>query len=961
MAAYLGDFVEDSTHYFLWDTNDADGASITRATDGTIQIWKEGDQSTATVAGITDNENEGGVTGVHRCTMVLTDAAYAKAKDYSVVLVTATIDGEVVNAVLAEFSIENRFAETDMTAISGDSTAADNLEAILDGSGGTGLTLNKLTINGNTADGTIDIDNAGGPGVAIGGTTFGMELTASNGPGLSAVSSGGNGAGIIATANGSGDGILATGGAEGHGLHAIGGATSGTGVYAIGPTSGHGFHARSYGTGKHGIYAQVSGDIGTGIVGMGKGTGEGIAGLGGATGHGVEFQGGATSGHGMNIFATTDGHGMSIVAAGDNSGIIATKAGTGYDIDADIHGNLSGSVGSSTATDALLGTPVDIDGGGATIADNLKKICDDNGGGTFDATTDSLTELHTAVAAGFPENNTADADPGGGAWVITGTQTANDSDSTFLNDGTYWQIAAAAADGDGFGLRADQTFTLGITKKISALRVNANETLGGVVHVWAKNYVTTNWDQLSDADTAISGSADNDYTYALLPVHQQAGDGEVQVRYTSTETTTNKYLYLDQVLLETVTAGNTLAEIANAVWHYILGNPDELTAAYALDKTRALVTDVATGDTTTSFTLTAGKASDNAHCGQVIMVEDETDHNYETRRIVSYTSGRVVTVDRAFSFTPATGDHVYLQAAGYADVNTTHISGTAQTANDNGADINLILADTGELQTNQGAWITATGFATPANVTDAHSTTDGKVDALVTTVGVAGAGLTAIDLPDQTMDITGNLSGSVGSVTGAVGSVAGNVDGSVASVVGAVGSVTGAVGSVTGAVGSVAGNVDGSVASVVGAVGSVTGAVGSVAATVTTDAASRTASKATGFSTPTNVTDAHSTTDGKIDTVDTVVDAILVDTGTTLPASIAAIPTAVQNADALLIRDVSNTEDAAGSHSITAVVLAILESAISDTTWTIRKTGGDTFATKTVTVDANADPITGVT
>ncbi len=64
-------------------------------------------------------------------------------------------------------------------------------------------------------------------------------------------------------------------------------------------------------------------------------------------------------------------------------------------------------------------------------------------------------------------------------------------------------------------------------------------------------------------------------------------------------------------------------------------------------------------------------------------------------------------------------------------------------------------------------------------------------------IGVNGAGLSNIDLPNQTMDITGNLSGSVGSVTGAVGSVTGNVGGSVASVTGAVGSVTGAVGSVT--------------------------------------------------------------------------------------------------------------------------------------------------------------------
>lgn len=64
-------------------------------------------------------------------------------------------------------------------------------------------------------------------------------------------------------------------------------------------------------------------------------------------------------------------------------------------------------------------------------------------------------------------------------------------------------------------------------------------------------------------------------------------------------------------------------------------------------------------------------------------------------------------------------------------------------------------------------------------------------------IGTAGAGLTNINLPNQTMDIvgniTGNLSGSVGSVTGAVGSVAGNVDGSVASVTAGVSLAAGAV------------------------------------------------------------------------------------------------------------------------------------------------------------------------
>lgn len=58
----------------------------------------------------------------------------------------------------------------------------------------------------------------------------------------------------------------------------------------------------------------------------------------------------------------------------------------------------------------------------------------------------------------------------------------------------------------------------------------------------------------------------------------------------------------------------------------------------------------------------------------------------------------------------------------------------------------------------------------------------------LTEAGGTGDQLTAIDLPNQTMDITGditgNLSGSVGSVTGAVGSVSGNVDGNVTGSVG---------------------------------------------------------------------------------------------------------------------------------------------------------------------------------
>ena len=118
----------------------------------------------------------------------------------------------------------------------------------------------------------------------------------------------------------------------------------------------------------------------------------------------------------------------------------------------------------------------------------------------------------------------------------------------------------------------------------------------------------------------------------------------------------------------------------------------------------------------------------------------------------------------------------------------------------------LILADTSELQVDDYPTLIA---ALPTAVEiQAEMEENGAslLDTIRDQIGTAGDGLTAINLPNQTMDIvgniTGNLSGTVGSVTGAVGSVTG-----------AVGSVTGTVGSVTGNVG---GNVTGSVGSLVG-------------------------------------------------------------------------------------------------------------------------------------------------
>lgn len=107
---YLGDFLEDGLVHHIWSSNDGAGASITRATDGTISVYKN-NGLTQSVAGITDTEDFDSLTGIHALTIDLSsDAFYAAGANYTVVLSGATIDGQTVNAVLAHFSIENKIA-----------------------------------------------------------------------------------------------------------------------------------------------------------------------------------------------------------------------------------------------------------------------------------------------------------------------------------------------------------------------------------------------------------------------------------------------------------------------------------------------------------------------------------------------------------------------------------------------------------------------------------------------------------------------------------------------------------------------------------------------------------------------------------------------------------------------------------------------------------------------------------
>ncbi len=240
------------------------------------------------------------------------------------------------------------------------------------------------------------------------------------------------------------------------------------------------------------------------------------------------------------------------------------------------------------------------------------------------------------------------------------------ADTHTLND-TYYTIGDTGA-----GIDLELQFNIGENRVPGDVACIGRFSDGGGdrVHFYAYNYQTAGWDQISSSDTAFKDSGgDKEHQNNLNSAHVDVAGtaGDVIIRFLSTETNNGDEFRIDLLTITSVTsAGITLGGIAEAVWaHDIASDSAEDTAGYALHHTRALITSVSAGDTATSFTLTDGVASDDAYAGMIIMVEDETDEHYEVRRIAEYTSGRVVTLDRALSFTPEAGDHVYVMATGY--------------------------------------------------------------------------------------------------------------------------------------------------------------------------------------------------------------------------------------------------------------------------------------------------------
>lgn len=145
----FGNVPASAVLYIPFATFNSSGASVTltglAVTD--IEIYKDGSVTQrASDAGYTLLDTDGidfdGITGIHGFSVNLgdnTDAGfYAVGSSYFVVVSAVTVDSQTVNFIAATFRIivaENTAGTpvVDVGRISNDATAADNLEALLDG------------------------------------------------------------------------------------------------------------------------------------------------------------------------------------------------------------------------------------------------------------------------------------------------------------------------------------------------------------------------------------------------------------------------------------------------------------------------------------------------------------------------------------------------------------------------------------------------------------------------------------------------------------------------------------------------------------------------------------------------------------------------------------------------------------------------------------------------------------
>jgi hypothetical protein len=430
---YLGDFAVNTTVRFMWNAFAVAGQSITRAVNGSIRIYKNNSTTQRTsAAGITDSEDFDGLTGLMHVNIDLsnnTDAGfYVTGADYMVVIEGTTIDGKVINAVIGEFSIENRSMQNRIpaalvggridasvgamaaavltaTAIAADAITAAKIapdaigaselaaDAVAEIQSGLATAVGLAMVLADTDDiqTRLPASLSGGrmrsqvealdanaiTAASIAADAIGASELAADA--VAEIQSGLATAAALATVQADTDDIqtrlpaaLVAGRMDSN-LSAIDGIATAGNLATLNLKQ-----LNIVNPAGDAVVASSTGGGGTGINASGNGAGEGIKATGGATGNGIEAVGGATSGNAIRATAT----------AGDSNAIeaIGIGLGAGARIKGGATGNGIKAEGGITAGDGILAqSPTNGHGieaiGGTNAGDGINGQAPNNGHG----------------------------------------------------------------------------------------------------------------------------------------------------------------------------------------------------------------------------------------------------------------------------------------------------------------------------------------------------------------------------------------------------------------------------------------------------------------------------------------------------------------------------------------------------------------------------------------------------
>jgi hypothetical protein len=177
-----------------------------------------------------------------------------------------------------------------------------------------------------------------------------------------------------------------------------------------------------------------------------------------------------------------------------------------------------------------IGTPANIDSGGATLSANLQKIADDNAGATFDATRDSLNVIRTRGDLAWATGTSVGATSV--YTIVTLVRTVGDNDggaSTAVNvqDGSYFSTGEVTTTTK---LEVDATFTATSDETPMNIQFWGYYVGGGghYLRVQAYNYVDSTFE---DVGTLGNGTVAAEYAFGLTAQHINTSTGAMAVKF----------------------------------------------------------------------------------------------------------------------------------------------------------------------------------------------------------------------------------------------------------------------------------------------------------------------------------------------------------------------------------------------------------------------------------------------